>query len=315
MPSTASPDDPASPPTEGGVLGVHHSRPGFAVPAGACDCHTHVFGPPDRYPWAGERDYTPGAAGVADLLALQRRLGLERVVIVHPSPYGTDNRRTLDALAELGPARSRGVAVIDPAIDDADLRRLHDAGVRGARVVLESGGRHDPAVAGPMLLETARRVAPFGWHLQTYTRLPVILALQEMLESLPVPLVIDHFGRADAAAGVSQPGFEALLSLVRGGKAYVKLSAPHRVSTQPDLGDVAPIARALIAANPERTLWGSDWPHTGGGGGRAQRSRDAIEPFTPIDDGAVLHRLAQWAGNDAVLRRILVDNPARLYGF
>ena len=313
MPPSIPIDDPRSSDATTGVLGVVHSRPRSALPAGACDCHTHIFGPAHGYPWAEGRDYTPGDAGVADLLALQRGLGLERVVIVHPSPYGTDNRRTLDALAELGPACARGVAVIDPGSDDAALQRLHDAGVRGARVVLESGGRRDPTVAGPLLIETAKRVAPLGWHLQTYTRLPVILALSDLLMSLPVPLVIDHFGRVDAAAGLSQPGFDTLLSLVASGNAYVKLSAPHRISKRPDLDDVAPIARALIAANPDHVLWGSDWPHTGGG--RGQRNRNAIEPFTAIDDGAVLDRLANWAGDATTLTRILVDNPARLYGF
>lgn len=302
---------------DGRILGVHHTRPGFVLPSGACDCHTHVFGPPDAYPWAADRDYTPGPAGVEDLLALQHRLRLDRVVIVHPSPYGTDNRRTLDALRRLGPARARGVAVIDPAMTDADLRDMHEAGVRGARIVLEAKGRHDPAVAGPMLRTVTERIAPLGWHLQTYTRLPVIEALRDQLSALPVPLVFDHFARADVATGPAQPGFAALLSLVGVGKAWVKLSAPHRISKRPDLAtdlaDVAPVARVLIAANPERMLWGSDWPHTGGG--RGPRNPAVTEPFNPIDDGQVLDRLAEWAGDDATLHRILVGNPGHLYRF
>jgi predicted TIM-barrel fold metal-dependent hydrolase len=291
---------------------IQLSKPNFTVPAGACDCHVHIFGPTSSYPWDAERDYTPGDASTAELVALQRGLGLDRAVIVHPSPYGPDNRRTIDAIQELGMERARGVAVIDPAIDDADLQRLSDAGICGARVLLETKGLHDPALAAPLLRETARRIKPFGWHLQTYTRLPVIAALLDLLADLPVPLVIDHFGRADAAAGVTQPGFDALLSLVRSGKAYVKLSAPHRLSKDSSLQDVAPIARALIGANPERMLWGTDWPHTGG---RAGGGEHEIEPFNQVDDGAVLNRLAEWAGDDAMLRQILVGNPARLYGF
>ena len=140
--------------------------------------------------------------------------------------------------------RARGVAVIDPAMGDAELRHMHLAGVRGARVVLETKGRHDPAGAGPMLRAVAERVAPLGWHVQTYTRLPIIHALRGQLETLPVPAVIDHVGRAEATAGIEQSGFDTLLSLVGSGKAYVKLSAPHRISKRPDLDDVGPIARA-----------------------------------------------------------------------
>jgi predicted TIM-barrel fold metal-dependent hydrolase len=295
------------------LLGVTHSTPAFDMPSGACDCHVHVFGPIARYPFAAERMFTPGPASVEDLVALQRTLGLERVVIVQPSPYGTDNACMLDAVQRLG-ARARAVAVIDAATSDAALKDMDRAGVRGVRLNLETFGGHDPAVAGETLRATASRVAPLGWHVQIFTNLAVIDPLREAIQSLPVPLVVDHFGRKDAAQGISQPGFATLVSLVKSGRIYVKLSAPHRMSAQPDYADAAAIARALIDANPERMLWGSDWPHTGGRPGVPRRP-EVIEPFRPEDDGAALNRLQSWTSGTAQLRKILVENPARLYGF
>jgi predicted TIM-barrel fold metal-dependent hydrolase len=164
------------------------------------------------------------------------------------------------------------------------------------------------------LQATSARGAPLGWHVQTDTSLAVIAALHDRLLALPTTLVVDHFGGAKAEAGVGQPGFAALVSLVRAGKAYVKLSGGYRSSTLPDWSDVPPLARALIEANAERMIWGTDWPHPGGGR-RGASFRDSIEPFHPIDDGAALNRLASWAGGEAVLRQILVSNPAQLYGF
>ncbi|WP_426956402.1 amidohydrolase family protein [Muricoccus radiodurans] len=300
--------------TAGTILGVPQSAPDFAVPPGACDCHVHVFGPASRYPWSPDRTYTPGEAGVDDLLDLQRGLRLDRVVIVHPGPYGTDNRRTLDALRQLGPRRARGVCVIAPSTEAATLRAMHSDGIRGARVNLELKGRQDPGLAADLLRRTADTVGPLGWHLQAYTRLSVLDALHDVIQALPIPFVVDHFGRAAASGGPDQPGFAALLSLLRGGRAYVKLSAANRISSHPETADAAPIARALIAANPDRVLWGTDWPHTGGAG-RDGDPAATIEPFVPVDDGAALNRLAAWAGDPALTRRILVDNPARLYGF
>jgi predicted TIM-barrel fold metal-dependent hydrolase len=295
------------------VLGIAQTAPAFNLPPGACDCHTHIFGPVDRFPFSPHRVYTPGAASIEDLLALHRALRLDRVVIVHPSPYGADNSCTIDALRRLG-ARARGVAVIDATTSDAALREMHEAGVRGVRVNLETGGVHDPAAARRLLQEAAARVAPLGWHVQTFTNLTVIAALHDVMLELPTTLVIDHFGRAQAAKGVEQPGFAELLSLVRRGKAYVKLSASYRISEQPDHADAAALARALIDANPDRMVWGSDWPHPGGRR-RSAEERDEIEPFIPVDDGRALNRLAAWAGDASRLVKILVDNPARLYGF
>jgi predicted TIM-barrel fold metal-dependent hydrolase len=235
-------------------------------------------------------------------------------VIVHPSPYGADNAITLDALRALG-ARARGVAVIDESVTDAMLAGMHEAGVRGVRVNLESAGETDPAVSRHLLEWAARRVAPFGWHVQTFARLSVIAALHDAIMALPVTLVIDHFGRPDASLGADQPGLEKIYALLESGKVYVKISGAYRISQAPDFADAAPIARAMIAANPDAIVWGSDWPHPGGGKGRATRDLTAIEPFQKIDDGAALNRLAGWCANSAELEKILVANPARLYGF
>ena len=301
-----------------GILEVAHAAPELVVPANACDCHVHVFGPIARFPYWSGRTYLPGDAAVEELLALQQALDLQRVVIVHPSPYGADNRCTLDAAERINAgtiSAARAVAVIDPAtISGAELKAMHAGGVRGVRVNLESASQHDPKVAQRLLEDAAARVAHLGWHLQVYTNLPVIVQLAEAMARLPVPLVIDHFGRVPAAKGVAQPGFDVLIDLVGGGNTWVKLSAPHRISSAPDCSDVAPLARALIEANPERMLWGTDWPHPGGHPGTGG-SPDLIEPFNPIDDGNALNRFARWVGDAARLQTILVDNPARLYDF
>ena len=301
--------------SSGAIHGVSHTRPGFALPPGATDCHVHVFGPANRFAYAASRVYTPADASVESLLAHQNALGLSRVVIVHPSPYGTDNACSIDAIAQLG-ERARGVAVIDPAaISDEALKALHRGGMRGARANLQTAGVTDPAAAWETVARLRDRIGPLGWHLQTFTNLHVIEALHPRLENLGVPLVVDHIGGAKAALGIEQPGFAALISLVGSGNAYVKLSGAYRVSTRADAADVPPLAGALIAANLDRMVWGTDWPHPGGTDRRGANLEE-IEPFHAIDDGAALNRLGFWAGDDAtMIKRILVDNPARLYGF
>ncbi|MVW70035.1 amidohydrolase family protein [Bordetella sp. 15P40C-2] len=285
----------------------------LTVPPGACDCHVHVFGPVTRYPYDPARTYTPPDASLAELQALHGSIGVSRTVIVHPSPYGTDNRSLIDALHALG-ENGRGVAVVDEAVTDEELHQLHTAGVRGVRVNLETAGEHDPEIARGKLHRAAQRVAPLGWHVQTYTNLATFSALADSLADLPTMLVVDHFGRARASLGVEQPGLADLLNAVADGRVYVKLSAPYRISQEPDYLDAAPIARALIAANPERMLWGTDWPHPGSAAGVAL-SVDRPTPFRQEDDGRALLRCLEWAGSPEIARKILVDNPARLYGF
>jgi predicted TIM-barrel fold metal-dependent hydrolase len=255
----------------------------------------------------------PGPAPLADLIAHQHALGLERVVIVQPSVYGTDNACMLDALSRLG-ASARGVAVVDAKASHGALRQLHEAGVRGIRLNLETAGVTDPQTAGRRIQEAAAQAEPFGWHIQIYADLSVIAALQDLIRQLSVVVVFDHFARVKAVRGLNQPEFAALLSLVHAGKAYVKLSAPRRISDLPDHGDAGAIAGALLKANPECLLWGSDWPHPGARPGGA-RDPDHIEPFYADDDGLALNRLNSWMGSADVTRQVLVENPARLYGF
>ena len=285
----------------------------FAVPPGACDCHVHVFGTAAAFPFAASRGYTPPPAEADELLALQQALRLSRVVIVQPSVYGSDNSCTLDGMRRLGD-RARGVAVIDDRTTNAALDEMHRAGIRGVRVNLETAGETDPDAARRNLAGAVERVAPRGWHVQVYTRLSVIARLSDAVAGLPVPVVFDHFGGAEAAAGVDQPGFAALVALVSAGQAYVKVSAAYRSSEKaPAYGDVAPLARALIAANPERVVWGTDWPHPHAAPPGAVL--DAPAAFYDIDDGLALNQLAAWARSAAIRRKILVDNPARLYDF
>jgi predicted TIM-barrel fold metal-dependent hydrolase len=287
----------------------------FAIPPGACDCHVHVVGDPLRFPMAAGRPYTPPLAPPDALLDLQRALHLDRVVIVQPSFYGTDNAAILDAMRRLGPNRARGVAVIEDAISSAALNGMHHAGIRGIRVNLETAGEIDPGLAARRLHTAISQTMGRGWHVQLYTRQSVIAALAGEFAAAPVPLVFDHFGGAQAALGAEQAGFDALLGLVRSGKAYVKISGAYRASkSRPDYADVAPLAKALIAANPDRIVWGSDWPHTDSTRLEGRPSTD-VTPFIPVDDGMLLNQLPRWAPEAALRQKILVDNPGRLYGF
>ncbi|MEO5740844.1 MAG: amidohydrolase family protein [Vicinamibacterales bacterium] len=286
----------------------------FDVPPAACDCHVHVFGDPKKYPFFEGRTYTPEVASADELRRLLSALRLQRVVIVQPSVYGTDNSCTLDGMHELG-SRARGVAVIDDKTTDAQLDSMGKAGIRGIRLNLATAGINDPAAARQRLENAVARVRNRGWHIQINTLLPVIDALSQQLLASPVPIVIDHFGGAVAARGLDQPGFAALLILVKAGKAYVKISgSADSVSTQPDLADVTPFARALVAANPQRILWGTNWPHPGSTPVAGRKPTD-LAPHVQTDDGKVLNVLPVWVPEAATRRLILSENPARLYGW
>jgi predicted TIM-barrel fold metal-dependent hydrolase len=282
----------------------------YDVPRGACDCHVHVFGDAKKFPFAADRVYTPPEASVDDLRALQAGLHFERVVIVTPSVYGLDNSCTLDAIRQLGP-RARGVAVIDQSTPAAVLDEMAAGGFKGARLNVETVGEADPGAVRRLIDSVADAVRSRNWHLQFNTRMSVIAALKDDLAALGIPVVFDHFGRAQAALGTGQPGFDAMLDLLKSGHAYVKISAVYRSSQKaPDFPDVAPLAQAIVAANPDRVVWGSNWPHPGRG-----TSQTAIAPPYPADDGLMLNLLAKWVPDPAVRKKILVDNPARLYGF
>lgn len=308
----------AAAPNRGGAAVPDQAKPRFPIPPGACDCHVHVFDP--QFPYSPRRSYTPGPALVDDLLAFEERIGMSRFVVVQPSPYGSDNAALLDALGRLG-GRARGVAVIDPEhTPESELDALARAGVRSIRVNLEAAGNRDPASAARALAAASKRIAGRDWSIQVYAGLHVLAELKDEIAGLPVSLVADHFAGVRAEGGVDQPGFATLLELLRSGKVYVKLSAPYRASQrEPGYEDVAGVARALIEAAPDRMVWASDWPHTGGGAigsnSRQGRSLSDIEPFRTVDVPAVLALLADWSGDEGTWRRILVDNPARLYGF
>jgi predicted TIM-barrel fold metal-dependent hydrolase len=291
------------------------TRVGFAVPDGACDCHVHVFGDPQRYPFVSGRVYTPETASIAELRACLDALHMDRVVIVQASVYGTDNRCTVDTVRELG-RRARGVAVVDANTSDAALDDMAAAGVRGVRLNLMTAGVNDPSVALQAFTTAAERASKRTWHIQLNTSLKLIDAIRPQLQASPVPVVFDHFGGAAASAGVQQPGFDALVALVKSGTAYVKISgAADSVSRRaPDFSDVSPLANALVGANPQRILWGSNWPHPDSARVPGRKNTD-IAPLMQTDDGRVLNLLAEWVPDAAVRRGILVENPARLYGF
>ena len=294
------------------------TRPRFDVPPGACDCHVHVFDP-EQFPYSPKRSYTPGTASVDDLIAFESRIGMSRLVLVQPSPYGSDNACLAAALNRLG-NRARGVAVIDPdRTPNSELDALGQAGVRSVRVNLEAHGHRDPRAAERALGAVSRRIAGRGWSIQVFASLPVIVALKDEVVRLPVPLVVDHFGGARAEGGSDQPGFAALIEMLESGQVYLKLSSPYRASRDPGYADMAKIARAFIAAAPERMVWASDWPHTGGGAigsnERQGRSLSDIEPFRQVDVPNILVLLSEWSSDAETWRRILIDNPARLYGF
>ena len=284
----------------------------FDVPARACDCHVHVFGDPQRFPFSSSRTYTPEPASVKEMRILHRALHKDRVVIVNPSVYGTDNSCTLDAVKQLG-SSARAVAVIDDKTSEAALDEMDRAGVRGIRINLETSGQADPAVARQHLQAGVERIkGRKTWHLQVYARLSVIEGTRDLIEAAPIPVVFDHFGGAKAALGVAQPGFETLLKLLRSGKAYVKISGAYRSSTLgPDYPDVVPLAKALVAENPQRILWGTDWPHPS----QVPGQKTEISPRFQIDDGHLFNQLTIWAPDAAMRTTILVENPAKLYGF
>ncbi len=285
----------------------------FEMPAGATDCHTHIHGDPAQFPWFAGRVYTPETAFPEEMAALHGKLGIHRVVVVTPSVYGTDNSASAWGMKALGyPAR--GVAVIDDATTEAHVDSLHADGFRGIRLNLATSGMTDPDAARRQFTAAAERMARRGWHVQIYTSLEVVSALKSAVLAAPVSVVFDHFGGAKAALGVGQPGFADLCELLASGRAYVKISGGYRASEKgPDFLDATPLAQAMIAANPDRVVWGTDWPHPDSHVPGLKPTD--VRPFTDIDDGRLLNQLAIWAPDAVTRRKILVDNPARLYDF
>lgn len=286
----------------------------FKLPAHACDCHTHIFGDPHKFPFFAGRTYTPEPATPADMAKLHKALHIERVVIVTPSVYGTDNSATIWGLKERGKS-ARGIAVIGDDTSDRDLDAMNKAGIRGIRLNLATAGVNDPAEGRRRFTRAAERMKSRGWHIQMFTSLAVIRAIKNEVLNSPVPVVFDHFGGAKAVLGVDQPGFSDLLDLVKSGKAYVKISGAYRASDKgPDYADAAPLAKALIGANADRVVWGTDWPHPDSPGPAGRPATTVSAPMN-IDDGRLLNQLPLWAPDEATRKKILTDNPAKLYSF
>lgn len=278
------------------------SPPGFAIPAHACDTHAHVIGhvigPADRFPMVASRSYTPPPAPESAYLGMLDSLHMARGVLVQISVYGTDNRCMIQSL-KAHPDRLRGVAVVAPDVSDAELEALHAAGVRGIRINVLFGG----GVAIDEMERLAARVAPLGWHIQLLIDARNLPELGPRMMKLPVEVVFDHMGHMPVSSGIAHPGFQWMLRLLNEGKAWVKLSGAYRISEAgAPFHDTIDFARALVAAVPERCVWGSDWPHVSVEG-----------PM--FNTGALLDLLPLWVPEEAVRNRILVDNAARLYGF
>lgn len=277
----------------------HLRRPQLALPRGTVDCHAHVFGPRAQFPFSPEASYTPEDCTVQDYEALLATLGIDRCVIVHGGAHGTDNRVTVAALQALG-SRARGVAVIRPALGVEALDALHAAGMRGCRIssVVRGGASFDhlEALAG----ETQR----LGWHVLLHLhQSQELVQLAPRLRALANPFVLDHLARVTGSEGVDSPGFRALLDLLDTDRCWVKLASLYRASSQPyPHEDMLPMIHAVVRARPDRVIWGTNWPHP-------------IHRGPMPNDADLVDLLPLWVPDEAVRRRILVDNPAALYGF
>jgi len=275
----------------------HPVKPNYTPPPGACDGHCHIFGPASRFPYAPERRYTPQDAGRETLAALHRHLGLERAVLVQASCHGTDNNAMLDAM-QWSKGAWRGVAMVTKDVTDMELLTLHAAGVRGVRFnfVAHLGGAPDLKNVQAVIA----RVTPLGWHIQLHLDAEDIETYRDFLDRLRVPFIIDHMGRVEAKHGLDQKPFKQLLDLMRNELAWIKVSGPERISSAgKPFHDAIPFARALIAAAPDRVLWGTDFPHP----------NVKVMP----NDGELVDLFAKTVEDEPTRRKILVDNPARLY--
>jgi 2-pyrone-4,6-dicarboxylate lactonase len=281
--------------------------PHWTVPKGACDTHAHVFGPPDLYPYADDRRYTPPAAPVAHYRNMQKITGLSRAVFVTPTAHGYDNRVVLDAIAALGDA-ARGIANIDASFDDKSLHALADGGMRGARFHLMK----DRPGSEDHLREHLPVLQRLGWVLDLHVDPVDLVEHERFIRGLPTPTIIDHMARVRGGDGLGQPAFRILLDLLKDDRFWVKLCSFDKISAVSKAHvegglpfmDMVPFAQAVIAAAPGRVIWGTDWPHG-----------NTFTPGRTPNEGDLLDLLAAIAPDESVRRRILVDNPARLFGF
>jgi predicted TIM-barrel fold metal-dependent hydrolase len=275
------------------------TRPAFSVPEEACDSHVHVFESAAAYPSVDTPHYTLPDASLHKLQCMTRMLSLQRFIIVQPSYYGNDNRCLLDALSTAG-ARARGVAMVAESCTDDELYAMHERGVRALRLDLFLRSSWPTADIIAYIERSVRRTRAIGWHLQFYTPGWVVRDLLPFLAGLDADFVIDHMGYMLESDGLDAADFDRLIGLIRGGRGWIKLSAPYRLARDGNFERLKPMARAIVEAAPDRVIWGSDWPHIPEGG---------------KDTGALLNLLADWVPDASTRRRILVSNPARLFGF
>jgi 2-pyrone-4,6-dicarboxylate lactonase len=280
--------------------------PRVPFPAGACDTHAHICGPASVFPYSEERIYTPPDSTLQDYLHLLAALGIQRAVLVQPSVYGTDNRALLDALSKCQHRGLRGVAVVSLDITQGQVRALDALGIRGVRLnVVDHAGERN-VVPLDAVRRLARVIAPFGWHIEFLINLDEAAGFAEMADSLPVPVVVGHLGYPRTGAGpwLTHASFSSFLRLLESGRCWVKFTGPYRISAAPDLpyADVAPLAHHLAERNPERILWGTDWPHV-------------MNKKPMPNDGALSDLITGWLPDAAMRERVLVTNPAALYGF
>ena len=285
-------------------MSAHDDQPDFRSPPGGCDSHFHVFGPAQRYPYGSDLRYTPPLAPLSDFLKVAGKLGVSRFVFVQPSAYGRDNRCMLDAMREM--PGCRGIVDVDEDAPDSELERLNAVGVRGVRINLSPVKPFESGFGAKLLPRIARlsgRCAEIGWHLDFLTPGWLTSELMPTLRKLKLDFTLAHFGLFQAKEGPDQPGFRQLLELLRAGerRCWVKLTGAYRMSAAAGFGDVAPLARALIETAPDRIIWGSDYPH--------------LSFADKVGSVELWNLLGRWAPDEATRRRILVDNPQRLFGF
>ncbi len=291
-----------------------------SLPDDACDCHVHVVGPIVEYPMLEARQYTAGPAPLHDLKTHISAVGLGRAVIVQPSFYGADNRLMLDCLKQMAGA-GRGIAVVDEAISDEALLALHQGGVRGLRLNVESSpglqverGHHPLPRALAYWAERLAPLAHLGWHVQVFAAIDLIVQCAPLIRTLPYDLVLDHFAMAPSPPRVDDPRMSALLSLLESGKIWVKLSAPYRppVAGVRREEDFVQLAQRFLNTNPQRIVWGSDWPHTQREAGKTPLETSA---YRQIASDALLEQIHHWIPSEALLRQVMVTNPEELYDF
>jgi 2-pyrone-4,6-dicarboxylate lactonase len=283
-------------------------RASFVPPPHSCDTHFHIFGPPEEFSFAPTRQYSPPAAPLEHYLNMAAVIGIERGVVVQPSVHGLDNSVTLNAIERSG-GRFRGVARVDDKTTPAELRRLHEGGIRGVRFNLLNRPRGN--VALDVFDRVVERIVEFGWSIDLHIDPKNLLEQEKRIRSLPMAVVFDHLARIDPAAGLKQPAFKLLLDLMKQDRFWVKVSGADKIchtGVDAYLGvsyiEVIPFARAVIEVAPDRVIWGTDWPHS-----------NNFAPGQTPNDGDLLDLLLEFAPDEKVRRKILVDNPAVLYGF